>query len=84
MAKTRAVTRYRRSPPAKRSSTLARSSNFTTLLVIGAIILIAYLLLQSRQAGAGQYNNIETWDIKWDEKTMLPTSVSVHREATRR
>ena len=58
------------------------SSSLTLILVIGLAVII-YLLMKSRPVAAASYNNIETWKITWDEKTMLPLEVEVHRDAIR-
>lgn len=54
----------------------------TTILVLALAALFVWWLMK-RQATAGQYSNVETWKIKWDEKTMLPTELEIHRDAKR-
>ena len=71
---------------AKRSSTVVSTPSGTTILIGLALVgLIIYLMLKNRDTAAavGTYNNAETWNIKWDNDTMLPLSIVVHRNATR-
>ena len=67
---------------AKRDVGLMSSSSINTvlvLLIIGAIVY--YLFFRNKTTGA--YQNEEVWEVEWDQKTMLPTKVTVHRDAVR-
>jgi flagellar biogenesis protein FliO len=53
-----------------------------TIIIIALAALLVWWLMK-RQSSASSYSNLETWKIEWDEKTMLPTKVEVHRDAKR-
>ena len=61
----------------KRNVAVSNPINSTTLVMIIVVALILYFLLKKKT----QYNNAETWDIKWNEEG-LPETVTVHRNAT--
>lgn len=68
--------------PSRRVSTKS-NSNITLILIVGLAVVVIYLLLKNRPVAAASYQNVETWKVKWDEKTMLPLEVEVHRDAVR-
>jgi len=53
-----------------------------TIIIIALAALVIWWIMK-RQPAAGQYLNEEKWSIDWDEKTMLPKTVTIHRNATR-
>ena len=74
MRKTRALTKYRRNLPAKKS-------NVNWVIIIGLIALVVWLIIRNKSpAIATQYKNTETWDIEWTEDG-LPKKVIIHRDA---
>jgi len=61
----------------KRDNTVTNPKSNTTIIFIIVVALLLYLLLKKKT----QYNNAETWEIKWNEEG-LPETVTVHRDAT--
>ena len=53
-------------------------------LIIGLIVvgLLIWYLMKKNSQPAGQYLNEEKWDVKYSEDG-LPTSITIHRNATR-
>ena len=67
---------------ANREVGLMSSSSVNTVLVLLVIAALVYFLF-FRNKTAGAYQNEEVWEVEWDQKTMLPTKVTVHRDAVR-
>jgi len=61
----------------KSDNTVTNPKSNTTIIFIIVVALLLYLLLKKKT----QYNNAETWEIKWNEEG-LPETVTVHRDAT--
>ncbi len=61
----------------KRDNIVTNPKSNTTIIFIIVVALLLYLLLKKKT----QYNNAETWEIKWNEEG-LPETVTVHRDAT--
>ena len=68
---------------AKREVGLMSSSSVNTVLVLLVVAAIVYYLFFRNKTTAGAYQNEEVWEVEWDQKTMLPTKVTVHRDAVR-
>lgn len=71
---------------AKRQVEVSNPSMPSTGIVIGIILvglLIWFLMKKNSAQAAGQYLNEEKWDVKYSEDG-LPTSITIHRNATRR
>ena len=58
-------------------------SSTTLLIGLALLALLVWYLLKNRTAMAATYTNEEKWDVDWDTVTMLPKSITVHRNAVR-
>ena len=75
----RSLTVYKRNLPAKRTGSMSIG------VIIGIIVIgiIIYIFLKSKTSStAGQYKNLETWNVSYNPDG-LPTKIEIHREATR-
>ncbi len=70
----------RKSVPAKRKASSMSIGTIITIIVIGLVI---YFVFKNRAGStAGEYKNLETWDISYD-KDGLPIRISIKRDAKR-
>lgn len=73
---------------AKRQVGVSNPGTPSTGIIIGLVLigLLIYLVVkrnQSAQQPNGQYLNEEKWDVAYNDDG-LPTSITIHRNATRR